>query len=103
MRLQMSKYYGEHISPVLKEIHDTLWEIDARELNEPYEYSPEALPAASKIFMSVCMDRLWLNQNKSDAPIEDRLAQAENMGEDLRQFMIKHLGVDPKDFYGKKD
>lgn len=98
----MSKFYGEQISPVLKEIHDALWEIDARHLQEAYEYSPDALPSASKIFMSVCMDRLWLNQNKNDVSLEDRLTQAEKMGEDLRQFMIKHLNVDPTEFYEKK-
>ena len=98
----MSKFYGEQISPVLKEIHDTLWEIDARHLQEAYEYTPDALPSASKIFMSVCMDRLWLNQNKNGVSLEDRLTQAEKMGEDLRQFMIKHLNVDPTEFYEKK-
>lgn len=100
----MSQQFGKSISPILEEIHDALWEIDSRELEQPYCYPKEAIPAASKIFMSVCMDKLWENQEKNDTPMEDRMLQAEEMGKDLRSFMIQHLGIDSASFYkGKSD
>lgn len=97
----MSRKYGRDISPVLKEIHDALWEIDSRDIREPYDFAPEALPSAAKIFMAVCMDELWLKQEANETPFEDRLMQAENMGNNLREFMEKHLDVDSTKFYTK--
>jgi hypothetical protein len=78
-----------------------MWDIDARDIQEPYEYSDDAIPSASKIFMSVCMDRLWANQQSSDTPMFIREAEAEAMGRDLRRFFRDHLGVDSHDFYKK--
>lgn len=97
----MSRKYGKDISPILKEIHDALWEIDSRDNIAPYDFAPEALPSAAKIFMTVCMDELWLKQEANETPLEDRLMQVENMGNDLREFMFKHLNVDSTKFYIK--
>lgn len=90
----MSKHYGEHITPLLKELSDSFWEIDAREGREPYEFGDSALNSAAKIFSAVVLDRLWLNQERDDVPLEERLSQAQSMGEDIRQFILTHLGVD---------
>lgn len=98
----MSKEYGKLISPVLAEIHDSLWEIDARESNEPYNYTEDAIRSALKITMSVSMDRLWKNQEEANTPMEDRSLQAELLGLDLKQLFEKHLGIDTHKLYGEK-
>lgn len=90
----MSSLYGEQITPILNEISDSLWEIDAREVQEPYKYGPRALNSASKIMMSVCMDRLWANWEKEDISIEKRLELVADFGTEFRELIQKHLGVD---------
>ncbi len=95
----MSKYFGEQISPILAEIADSLWEIDARELQESYEYADRALADASKIFMSVCMDAFWKRAEAEKWSLEERSKRVQAMGNDLREFMKKHLDIDSHDFY----
>lgn len=90
----MSSFYGEQITPVLNEISDSLWEIDAREVQEPYQYGPRALNSASKIMMSVCMDRMWAKWEKEKIPIEERLERVSAFGNEFRELIQKHLGVD---------
>ena len=90
----MSRYYGEQITPILKEVSDTLWEIDARDNVQPYEYGATALNSASKIMMSVCMDRMWAKWEKEKIPIEERLERVSAFGNEFRELIQKHLGVD---------
>lgn len=90
----MSKEYGKQITPILEEISDSLWEIDAREHQEPYGYGSSALNSASKIMMSVCMDRMWSDFEKLDTRLEARLNIVEAFGNDFRQLIKTHLGVD---------
>jgi hypothetical protein len=95
----MSKVYGSGISPILKEISDSLWEIDARpdDRQRPYEYSQDALASSTKIFMSVCMDRFWKLHEQKGTSIEDRSTLVSEMGSDMRNLIIKYLGVDMHD------
>lgn len=99
----MSKEYGKNITPILDEIADAMWEIDARENVEPYEYGEHALRSASKIMMSVCMDKLWAKQESENTPFEERCQQAEALGHDLRQLVKKNLNIDPHNFYKASD
>ena len=99
----MSKYYGKQISPILAEIAEGMWEIDARELQQPYEYAETALADATKIFMSVAMDKLWANAEAEGWTMEQRSERAEALGEGLRAFIKEHLGVDSHDFYKKAE
>lgn len=95
----MSKYFGEQISPVLAEIADSLWEIDARELQEPYEYADRALADASKIFMSVCMDTFWKLAETEKWSLDERSERVQAMGNALREFIKEYLDIDSHDFY----
>jgi len=90
----MSKYYGAKITPVLKEVSDSLWEIDAREHQQPYEYGETALNSAVKIMMSVGFDRMWSDFEALDTDKESRLNLVEDFGAELRMLIIKHIGVD---------
>ena len=95
----MSKYYGVIISPILAEIADSMWEIDAIEIQQPYEYADRALADATKIFMSVAMDRFWSNAEKEGWTEEQRSEKVQALGKGLRAFIQDHLGVDSHDFY----
>ena len=99
----MSKYYGKQISPILAEIAEDMWEIDSRELQQPYEYADRALADATKIFMSVAMDRFWSNAEKEGWTMEQRSEKVQALGEGLRAFIQEHLGVDSHDFYKKAE
>ena len=72
----MSHEYAKEITPVLCEIENKLWEIDSQNTVQPYDYSEKALIAASKIYMSICMDKLWNNQEKYEISTEERIKQA---------------------------
>lgn len=98
----MSKEYGKNISPILEEIADSLWEIDARDNQEPYEYSDEAFASALKIMMSVSMDILWKNQEKDNTPFNIRKKQATKLGEDLAKLISDNLNIDTKKLYELK-
>ena len=99
----MSKYYGENVSIILVEIAEALWDIDARENQEPYEYTPEAIRAVSKIMMSTAMDRLWYLQEKNNATPAERIKQVTDMAEDLKEFYKKHLDIDTRMLYERID
>lgn len=93
----MSKEYGTLITPILKEISDSLWEIDARDKQQPYEYGDSALNSAVKIMMSVGFDRMWSNFEALETDKESRLNLVEDFGAELRILIIKHLDVDMRE------
>jgi len=99
----MSKYYGKNITPILDEIAQAMWEIDSRDKTEPYEYGDTALRSACKIMMSVCTDKLWNKQEAENTSFDERCVQASALGNDFREFIKKHLGVDSHDFYKSDD
>lgn len=90
----MSKQYGKEITPILKEISDSMWEIDARSDPEAYEFPDLVMVYSAKIMMNVMMDKMWANQEAVNTPLEERVANAENLGNQFRQLMLEHLGVD---------
>ena len=49
---------GEQLNPILLEIEDAILEFDV-EIGAKPNYSIEGFGAATKIFMSVLMDKLW--------------------------------------------
>ncbi|MBP9839974.1 MAG: hypothetical protein KBC44_03310 [Candidatus Pacebacteria bacterium] len=93
----MSKEYGKNISPIFEELSDALWEIDAREDNEPYEYGEFALNHATKIFMSVIMDKLWTRMQAQDLEPEEMEALTIKLGEGLKQLIRDTLHIDMGD------
>ena len=89
---------GEKIHPILKEIEDTLWEFEANLGLKP-NYPDESLPAATKIFMSVMMDKIFDLQTKENMDMKDRGNMAQACGEDIRKIIKTYTGVDSHDFY----
>jgi len=92
---------GKKISPILVEIEDTLWEFEANRGIQP-EYTIEGFRAATKIFMSVLMDKIWNLQMDEKIDMEDRIKMVEKAGQDVRQLIKVYTDIDTHDLYKKK-
>ena len=67
------KTIGEKISPILCEIEKTLWEFEANDGGKP-NYPIEAFRAATKIFLSVLLDKMYNLQENEGMSLENRKA-----------------------------
>jgi len=88
--------YGE----VLEEIETGLWEHDIRvedKIAEPYQYSNNEFRACLKIFMSAMMWKLW--KKMEGETIETKAEKANQLGNELREFILKYTGVDTLKLY----
>ena len=92
------KTTGENYNPILEEIAEGFWEHEA-DVATPFKFPPEALNHATKIVMTVMMDRLWNRIKDGDIkqPIAERMA--EDMGTEFREFVKKWTFVDLHDFH----
>jgi Tfp pilus assembly ATPase PilU len=89
---------GEQLNPILLEIEDIILEFEA-ELGEKPNYSLEGFRAATKIFMSTIMDKLWELQEADKISQDDRENMATKCGEDLRKFIKTYTDIDTFDLY----
>ena len=89
---------GEQLNPILLEIEDIILEFEAELSNKP-NYSLEGFRAATKIFMSTIMDKLWELQEADKISQEDRENMATKCGEDLRKFIKTYTDIDTFDLY----
>ena len=89
---------GEHLSPVLEEIEAAIWDYDEQELGPP-GYTDGGFRAASKIFMSVLMDKIWRLQETEKMAMPDREAMATKAGQALRQLVKTYTDIDTFDLY----
>jgi len=92
------KTIGEKINPILQELETTLWEFDAFNCGKPC-YPNESLRAATKIFVSVLMDKIYDLQDKENLDLEDRENMAQKAGEDIRKLIKTYTNIDAHDFY----
>jgi len=80
---------------VLKEIEAGLWDHDIRvedNIARPYNYTDESFRACLKIFMSGLMWKLW--ENMEGQTLEERSSTAEEVGSEIRKFILKYTGID---------
>ena len=89
---------GKKLSPVLQEIESKLWEFECLSPDKP-DYTPEGFRAATKIFMSVLMDKMWDLQEKEDISFEDRIKMAEAAGNRLNEFIKSFTDIDTFKIY----
>ena len=89
---------GEQLNPILLEIEDAILEFDI-EIGTKPNYSLDGFRAATKIFMSALMDKLWELQDAEKIPQEDRENMATKCGEDLRKFIKTYTDIDTFDLY----
>jgi len=92
---------GKKLSPILVEIEETLWEFEANVGIQP-EYTIDGFRAATKIFMSVMLDKMYNLQIYENLSDEDKLNMAQKCGEDLKKFIKTYTNIYVPDLY-KKD
>lgn len=89
---------GKKLSPVLVEIEETLWEFEANAGVKP-EYTTEGFRAATKIFMSAILDKMWELQSNEKISMEDRANMAKKAGQELRAFVKIYTDIDTIELY----
>ena len=89
---------GEKISPILEEIESALWEFEANSGSKP-EYTIEGFRAATKIFMSVLMDKVWELQQDEKIDIKDRESMVIKLGNDVRNLIKTYTDIDTYELY----
>jgi hypothetical protein len=93
---------GQELSPILEEIEDTLWEFEANDGSKP-NYTIEGFRGATKIFMSVLMDKIWELQANENIPMENRIQMVEKAGQDVRQLIKTYTDIDTHQLYTNKN
>lgn len=91
---------GERLSPILKEVADTLWEFEANNNMKP-EFTNDGFNAALKIFMAVLMDKIWELQSAEKMEMDDRLKMVFQAGTDVRNLVKTYTGIDTHAIYQK--
>ena len=89
---------GKQISPILEEIESTLWEFEAKKGQKP-NYSMGGFRAATKIFMSVLMDKIWELQQNEEIDMQTRLNMVQKAGEDVRALIKTYADIDCHKLY----
>lgn len=89
---------GKKISKHLIDIEDMLWKFEMNQGGKP-EYTKDGFRAATKIFMSVLMDKIWELQDGEKIDMEDRMKMVGKAGEDLRKLIKTYTDIDTYDFY----
>lgn len=89
---------GQKISPILEEIENALWDHEVN-VGTKTEYSPEGFRAATKIFMSVLMDKIWELQEKEGIAFEDRIKMVDKAGRDVKDIIKTYTDIDTFKLY----
>jgi hypothetical protein len=89
---------GKELSTVLVEIEKALWDFDLNGKSKP-EYTTEGFRAATKIFMSALMDKIWNLQSNENMDMEDRIKMVEKAGSDIRNVIKIYTDIDTHDLY----
>ena len=92
---------GKELSPVLVEIEETLWEFEVHSNSQP-DYTTEGFRAATKIFMSALMDKIWNLQSNEDMDMEDRIKMVEKAGNDVRNIIKIYTDIYTHELYKQK-
>jgi len=88
------------LTPVLKEIHDYLWEFNVNAPNVQYGFKEADLVYAVKIFMDTLLEVSFNNRDKND-DIKKLAAKAEFIGSSIREIVKQYSGFDLPDFYNE--
>jgi hypothetical protein len=89
---------GKELSTVLVGIEKALWDFDLNGKSKP-EYTTEGFRAATKIFMSALMDKIWNLQSNENMDMEDRIKMVEKAGSDIRNIIKIYTDIDTHDLY----
>ena len=94
----MTPTVGERISAIIVPIEQALWHHEAANATPP-KFTDDGFRAATKIFMAACLDRMWNLQSSEKMTIEDRMAMAQSMGEEIHKIVKVYLDIDTHTLY----
>ncbi|HAS91577.1 MAG TPA: hypothetical protein DCS12_04835 [Clostridiales bacterium] len=89
---------GKKLSPILLEIEQALNEFEYYKGTKP-EFTNEALRAATKIFMSVLMDKMFDLQIKEKMTHKSAYEMATVAGEELRRLIKIYTDIDTHELF----
>ena len=92
---------GSKLTPILVEIENTLLEFEAYNGSKPI-FPDDALRAATKIFSSVLMDKIYDLQEFEKIDMKDRENMAYWAGNEIRKLIKNSTGIETHDFYNEK-
>jgi len=97
----MEQTIGQKISPTLVEIENLLWEHEYFVGTHP-RYTIDGFRAATKIFMSVLMDKMWELQSNENISMDDRINMVEKAGNEVRNLIKIFTDIDTHELYKNK-
>jgi len=89
---------GTTLSPILNEIEDALWDMEATLAEKPC-YTKEGFRSACKIFMSVILDKMWELQEAEQMPQKEREKMAVKAGQAVREMVKTFCDIDTHTLY----
>jgi len=89
---------GEHISPVLSEMEQAIWEHEDFDGSKP-NYTLLGFRAVIKLFMSVMMDRMYEVHENENMSMEEREKMTQRLGEEVRKLVKTYTDIDTHDLY----
>ena len=89
----MKKSIGEKITPILLEIEKTLFQFESISNAQP-NYSNEGFRAATKIFMSAVLDKMWNLQENEKIDFQDRINMATKLGNEIKTLIKTYTDID---------
>lgn len=92
---------GEKLSEVLYSIETALIEFEAN-VAKPPQYTDDGFRAASKIFISAMLDKMWKLQEAEGMDINDRGEMAAKLGEEIRKLVRVYTNIDTHYLYKNK-
>ena len=90
---------GQELSPVLKEIEETLWEFECGSGGMKPEYTMDGFRGGVKIFGSVMMDKVWELQEYDEISLEMRIKMIEKLGNEMRSLVKTYTNIDTHKLY----
>ena len=95
MTKKQTSNLGQKLSPILKELADTVTE----NLGNKPNYDENALKDVTQIFMDVIMDKMHDLQMAENMDMQTACDMAEQCGGELRAFIKKWCNQDTFEFY----
>lgn len=89
---------GKELSPKLVELEKKLIHFEL-ENNVPPEYTLDGFKAIIRLFMSAMMESAWNMQEFEGIRIEERLELCYELGEDIKNLILKHTKINIPDLY----
>lgn len=86
------------LTPILKELHDFLWEQHAELPGYHSGFDEEDLVYCTKIFMSALSEVMFANRDKN-RDFNFHTAQAVHVGSTIHELVMQTTGYDLKSFY----